>query len=189
MTERTEPSQTSSSEQKSIEELFQTAALILGDQEEAMLTLERAVAQTDADPCAAPEEAFLQARKLVTEIAVSRMILKFRTAFVEEAERPATASCLDMDDLSASGVQPAHLQEVIAGGQSSNLRTWLEQLSPASRVIFVLRAVLGKDNDTVANTLRQSVDDARWNAERVSATFRGALCSLTNTLMHTPVAA
>ena len=177
-----------------VQQLFQTAALILASQEEAIAAFEKAVANAAAEAWAEPSTAYTQTQELLTQYAVERAVALDPQAFAPETLSPASDVCLDTDDWEATGVSASHLNELVAGTGRTRLRDWLEHLRPASRVIFVLRAILGKDGSTVAETLRRASrsasgtgpSSATWTPEQVGQVFRGALCSLATSLVQSP---
>ncbi len=171
----------------SVQELFQTAALILADQAEAIAAFEQAVAASDVDPCADPASAYMHTREVLTQMAVARAVAMNPAAFEPEALTPANDVCLDTDDWAATGLTAQQLSEVVSGSGRTRLRDWLEHLRPAARVIFVLRAILGKDSATVAATLRGAEVKPGWTSEQVGQVFRGALCSLASSLVQAPI--
>lgn len=171
----------------SVQELFQTAALILADQAEAIAAFEQAVAASDVDPCADPASAYMHTREVLTQMAVARAVAMDPAAFEPEALTPANDVCLDTDDWAATGLTAQQLSEVVSGSGRTRLRDWLEHLRPAARVIFVLRAILGKDSATVAATLRGAEVKPGWTSEQVGQVFRGALCSLASSLVQAPI--
>ena len=171
----------------SVQELFQTAALILADQAEAIAAFEQAVAASDVDPCADPASAYMHTREVLTQMAVARAVAMNPAAFEPEALTPANDVCLDTDDWAATGLTAPQLSEVVSGSGRTRLRDWLEHLRPAARVIFVLRAILGKDSATVAATLRGAEVKPGWTSEQVGQVFRGALCSLASSLVQAPI--
>ena len=185
-----EPGAQSSPGAAAVQHLFQTAALILASQDEAVAAFERAVASAEAEAWAEPATAYLQTQELLTRYAVERAVALDPKAFAPEEINPASDVCLDTDDWEATGVSASHLSELVAGTGKTRLRDWLEHLRPASRVIFVLRAILGKDGPAVAETLRRasglSQGAGAWTPEQVGQVFRRALCSLATSLVHSP---
>ena len=176
---------------EAVQELFQTAALILASQDEAIAAFERAVASADIRPSTEPAAVYSQTRDLLTQFAVERAVALDPVAFAPEALDPASDVCLDIDDWEATGLTAGHLTELVAGSGQTRLRDWLEHLRPASRVIFVLRAILGKDSRSVAKVLaeaRGASGTTVWTSEQVGQVFRGALCSLATSLVHAPTA-
>ena len=86
------------------------------------------------------------------------------------------------------------LESMMAGPERERVRTWLESLPTAQRVIFVLRAVAGFRSDEAAALLAESGGAsttgrgaAGWSAEAVREMFRQALCSLASQLIHATV--
>jgi DNA-directed RNA polymerase specialized sigma24 family protein len=177
-----------SSPELGVEELFQTAALILASQEEAVAAFEKAVAVADVEPAAERAQVYRHTRELLTQLAVERAIELDPVAFTPEAIAPASDVCLDTDDWEATGLTASQLTDLVTGTGRTRLRDWLEHLRPASRVIFVLRAILGKDSPEVAAALGKARGGAPWTPAQVGQVFRGALCSLATSLVHAPVA-
>jgi DNA-directed RNA polymerase specialized sigma24 family protein len=181
-------------------ELFQMAALLLGDEAEAVAAVEQAVAQVKADPCSEPEAARLAAEEQLVGTAIRRV----QQLSIESASgsRPDSKSgcqpgaltppdgdvsvsegCVDTDDLSAAGLTQAQLQEMLAHSDRAGLRHWLDGLAAGARVIFVLRAVLGRSSAQAANDLK-GAGCGDWTTAQVGISFRGALCSLTSALLQ-----
>ena len=167
-------------------ELFQTAALLLGDQQEAITTVEKAVASAQLDPCAEPDQALTESRELAIKLAVARAVELSPAAFNPDNVSSGPNVCFDTDDLESTGVTPKQLAQLVSGSGRSQLRDWLEHLQPEARVIFVLRAMLGKDSEAVAASLQKSGAGSGWSAAQVGKVFRGALCSLAGSLVHAP---
>lgn len=168
-------------------ELYKLAALMLGDEGEALNLVEATVEEVEVDPCASEDAGVDTARHHLIEAAVARMNEIDPGAFAAPAGREGPATCIEDDDLSAAGISRAQIAELINGaaktpGSGDRLRAWLEQLPPAQRAIFVQRAVLGWDNGATAATLAGT--EPGWSAAQVGETFRQALCSLANALVH-----
>jgi DNA-directed RNA polymerase specialized sigma24 family protein len=167
--------------------LFQIAALMLGDEQEAVSLVEESVARVEADPCAEGALAYDEARALLVQTAVQRMAGLYPEAFSVPSVAPADAVCLETDDLEAVGLTGEQFGAMISGAR---MREWLERLAPALRAIFVLRAVAGQDGEQTAESLRQS--GARgaqaWRRDQVGAAYRQALCSLASCLMSAQTA-
>lgn len=172
--------------QEAVVELYQLAALMLGDEGEAASLVESTVADVDVDPCASEEAAVDTARHHLVEAAVARMNEAEPGAFAAPAPAGGPAACIEDDDLSAAGISPAQIAELLNGaGSGGQLRSWLDQLPAAQRAIFVQRAVLGWNNDATAASLANgSGTKPAWSAAQVGETFRQALCSLANSLVH-----
>ena len=171
-------------------QLFQIAALMLGDEQEAVSLVEEVVAKVESDPCAEGTLAYAEARTLLVRTAVQRMAGLYPEAFVVPASQPADAVCIETDDLGAAGLSGDQFGALISGAGRAGMQEWLERLAPALRAIFVLRAVAGQDGEQTAESLRQS--GARgaqaWRRDQVGAAYRQALCSLATCLMSAQTA-
>ena len=170
-------------------ELFQLASLLVGDQEQALRLVEECVSTSDLDPCAAEAGAEERVREKLTQSALTWMREHAPESFAVD-ETPATlGGCVETDDLEAAGISSAKLAEMLSGEQRHKLRNWLDELPLAQRAVFVLRAVLGRNNASTAAALKQAGGSAGWTADMVSLMFRSALCSLANQLAHAGVTA
>lgn len=174
-------------------ELFQLASLLVGEQGKALQMIESSLATMEIDPCLDPALAREQARARVVREALRQLVDEQPAAFrAEEPEMSAADPCIQDDDLQSAGMTSTQLRELLEEGSKpelrSGLRDWLEGLPMLQRTIFVQRAVLGQGNDAAANLLREAggKDASGWTPERVSGTFRRALCSLANSLAHAP---
>lgn len=168
-------------------ELYQIAALMLGDETQAVELVEAAVAQTSIDPCNEAEASVDAARHNLVEAAVARLSQADPTGFDAPAISVIQSGCIEDDDLSATGISTAQLSEMIAGPGRRTLRNWLNQLSAVQRAIFVQRAILGWDNSAAAAALSRAAARS-WQPRQVSEIFRQALCSLANSLVHAAAA-
>jgi len=132
-----------------------------------------------------------ESRALLVQLALERAIALDPASFAQE-ETAGRDVCFDTEDLESTGVTAEQLTQMISdtGAARPRLRAWLEHLRPASRVVFVLRAMMGKDSAAVAEELRRAHANGGngWTAEQVGLVFRGALCSLANSLVHAPAA-
>jgi DNA-directed RNA polymerase specialized sigma24 family protein len=171
-------------------QLFQIAALMLGDEQEAVSLVEEVVAKVEADPCAEGTLAYAEGRTLLVRTAVQRMAGLYPEAFDVPTTQPADAGCIETDDLGAAGLSGDQFGALISGAGRAGMREWLERLAPALRAIFVLRAVAGQDGEQTAESLRQS--GARgaqaWRRDQVGTAYRQALCSLATCLMSAQTA-
>jgi DNA-directed RNA polymerase specialized sigma24 family protein len=171
-------------------QLFQIAALMLGDEQEAVSLVEEVVAKVEADPCAEGILAYAEARTLLVRTAVQRMAGLYPGAFVVPASQPVDAVCLETDDLEAAGLSGDQFGALISGAGRAGMREWLERLAPALRAIFVLRAVAGQDGEQTAESLRQSgaTGAQAWRRDQVGTAYRQALCSLASCLVSAQTA-
>lgn len=173
-------------------ELFELASLLVGDEDRALRSIEGALASMEIDPCLNPETAKEQARASVVRSALMELAGEHPAALAT-AEAPVGENpCIQDDDLEAAGVTQNQLREWLRAQEKpelrKGLRAWLEGLPVAQRAIFVQRAVLGQGNEAAASLLRETGGEAAggWTSQRVSQTFRLALCSLANSLAHAP---
>jgi len=165
--------------------LFQTAALLLGDSDDAARLVEETMAEADVDPCADGSQATAVLQNQLVQAAIRELSQREPGSFVVAETDGGNALCIDDDDLSVSGITSAQLSQLLLEGRGQ-LRDWLEHLPAAQRAIFVERALLGRDNAATAQTLRNAGGEtaAGWTADKVSGVFRQALCSLANSLAH-----
>jgi len=166
-------------------QLFQIAALMLGDEQEAVSLVEESVAKVEADPCADAPLAYAEARSRLVETAVRRMAGLYPEAFAVPTAQPANGACIETDDLGAAGLTGELFGALISGAGRAGMREWLERLAPALRAIFVLRAVAGQDGEQTAESLRRSgaTGAQAWRRDQVGNAYREALCSLATCLM------
>jgi DNA-directed RNA polymerase specialized sigma24 family protein len=165
--------------------LFQTAALLVGNEAEAVRLVEETIAGVEVDPCADGEPANALVQNEIVQAAIRQLSRREPQAFAAPIES-GPASCIEGDDLSASGLSAEQLRYLLEGEGRGRLRHWLEHLPPVQRTIFVERAMLGQDNAATAENLRSSGgnDAAGWTADKVSEVFRQALCSLATSLVQ-----
>jgi DNA-directed RNA polymerase specialized sigma24 family protein len=166
--------------------LFQTAALLLGDGDEAVRLVEETMAGAEVDPCADGSQATAVLQNQLVQAAIRELSQREPGSFAAAETGGGNALCIDDDDLSASGITSSQLSQLLLGEGRSQLRDWLEHLPPAQRAVFVERAMLGQDNTATAQTLRTAGGEtaAGWTPDKVSNVFRQALCSLANSLAH-----
>jgi DNA-directed RNA polymerase specialized sigma24 family protein len=165
--------------------LFQTAALLLGNEAEAVNLVEEAVASVEVDPCADAARAQVLVQEQLVQAAIRCLSQREPASFAIAADSPAgSANGIEDDDISAAGISPSQLAYLLEGDGRQQLRGWLEHLPAAQRVVFVERAMLGQDNGATAANLRGNGNAAGWTADRVGEVFRQALCSLATSLIH-----
>ena len=163
-------------------ELYQTAALFVGDESEAMQLVEQTVASVEMDPCADGDAARSAASHELIQRALAR-VAALRPAQMHPSAATDLGGCVETDDLSAAGITREQLEALLSGGDRARMRQWLEGLGPVERSVFVLRAVLGRGGPESAQLLHQTTGDS-WTETHVGGAYRAALCSLASSLVH-----
>jgi DNA-directed RNA polymerase specialized sigma24 family protein len=163
-------------------ELYQTAALFIGDQDEATQLVEQTVANVEIDPCAEGDAARNVASRDLVHRALARVAAKW-PAQMHPTAAGDLGGCVETDDLSAAGVTREQLETMISGVGRSRMRQWLEGLGPVERVVFVLRAVLGRSGPESTELLHKATSEP-WTEAHVGGAYRAALCSLASSLVH-----
>lgn len=161
-------------------EMYQFAALLLGNETEALNLVESTVADVDIDPCANPAAATGLVRDRVLDGALAIMQRHDPASFSQLPAGPAT-SCIEDEAPALSGEE---ISELVADAGRSRLRDWLDRLTQAQRAVFVQRAVLGCTNADTARAINRHSRPSIWTPEAVGHLFRQALCSLATSLVH-----
>jgi DNA-directed RNA polymerase specialized sigma24 family protein len=165
-------------------ELYQIAALMMGDESHAVELVEKVVGEARIDPCAEADASVEAARRALVESAVTRLSKIDPNAFdIPVFPEEASGHCIDDDDLSSAGISTSQLADMLRGPERGRLRDWLNKLPVAQRAIFVERAILGWDNAAAAASLSKAAA-RNWQPRQVSELFRQALCSLATSLVH-----
>jgi DNA-directed RNA polymerase specialized sigma24 family protein len=163
-------------------ELYQTAALFVGDESEAAQLVEQTVACVEMDPCADGDAARGAASRELVRRALSR-VAALRPAQMRPSTDADLGGCVETDDLSAAGITRQQFDYLLTGSGRTRMRQWLEGLAPVERSVFVLRAVLSRSGAESAHLLQQTTGDP-WTEAHVSGAYRAALCSLASSLVH-----
>ncbi|HTZ58833.1 MAG TPA: hypothetical protein VMB49_12075 [Acidobacteriaceae bacterium] len=173
-----------------VSQLFQIAALLLGNEQEAVSLVEETLARVETDPCAEVTLAYAEARTLLVRTAVQRMAGRHPEAFAVPVAQPADNTCIETDDLAAAGLTGEQFGAMISGPGRAGMREWLDRLAPALRAVFVLRAVAGQNGEQTAESLRLSgaTGAQAWRRDQVGRAYRQALCSLATCLMSAQTA-
>ena len=113
-------------------EMYRFAALMLGNEAEALSLVENTVATVDVDPCADPCAAKGLVRERVLDGALEIMHRQDPASF---ADLPAaeSGSCLEDDDAALSGTE---ITELASGAGRGPLRDWLNRLVPGAAGSF-----------------------------------------------------
>jgi len=161
--------------------MYQFAALMLGNEAEALNLVENTVASVDIDPCADPAAAKGLVQERVLDRALEIMQRQDPASFAQVPALASGNSCIEDDSAPLSGAEIANL---VADAGRGPLRDWLARLSQAQRAVFVQRAVLGSSNADTARAINRHSQPSNWTAEAVSRLFRQALCSLASSLLQ-----
>jgi hypothetical protein len=163
-------------------EMYRFAALMLGNETEAVRLVEDTVASVEVDPCADPCAAKGLVRDRVLQGALEILHRQDPASFAVVPAAAPASHCLEEDD--AEILSEPELSALVEGAGRRSLRDWLDRLPGAQRAVFVQRAVLGQDNDATARAINGLVRPAIWTADAVGRLFRQALCSLASSLVH-----
>jgi len=161
--------------------------MLLGEGEESIRLIEQVVATVDLPACHDHVEARHDSRLALGAQAIALLAERNPSALAAPAEEESgPVSCIEDDDLSAAGVTPDELEQMISGPEGHRLRDWLEGLAISLRTVFVLRAVAGLSSGEVAGLLagHGGARAQDWTPDAVRSTFRQALCSLASQLIH-----
>ena len=168
-------------------DLYRVGSMLLGQSEQTLTLIENVILDLDFSSAVSSGEARHQARLSLAAQALESI----QHATPAALAAPSTGdsgpvSCIEDDDLEATGITPAELEQMILGSGSDPLRDWLESLSVAFRAIFVLRAIAGLSSIEVAVLLAEhgGKPAEEWTPDAVRATYRQALCSLATQLIH-----
>ncbi|HUB17176.1 MAG TPA: hypothetical protein VL990_00980 [Acidobacteriaceae bacterium] len=167
--------------ESAVVEMYQFAALMLGNEAEALHLVESTVASVEIDPCADPAAAKGVVRERVLDGALKIMHRQDPASFAKVPPTSAGSPCIENDTVPLSHPE---ISELVAGTERGPLRDWLARLSQAQRAVFVQRAVLGRSNADTARAINRHAQPSIWTAEAVSSLFRQALCSLASSLLH-----
>lgn len=168
-------------------ELYRISSMLLGEGEESIRLIEQVVATVDLPAFRDHVEARHNSRLALGAQAIALLAERNPSALAAPAESESgPVSCIEDDDLSAAGVTPDELEQMISGPEGHRLRDWLEGLSISLRTVFVLRAVAGLSSGEIAGLLAEHGGESalNWTPEAVRSIFRQALCSLASQLIH-----
>lgn len=165
--------------------LYSLASMLVGEGEDSIQLIEAAVANTDVSSSADPEETRKASRKALVSAALQLIAVRDAESLAAPEGLEHADTCIDDDDLDAAGVSREELERMMAGPDRERMRTWLESLPTATRVIFVLRAVGGYSTLETADLLTQHGGPraAGWSGEAVRELFRQGLCSLASQMV------
>ena len=105
--------------------LFQTAALLLGDGDEAVRLVEETMAGADVDPCADGSQATAVLQNQLVQAAIRELSQREPGSFTAAETGGGNALCIEDDDLSAAGsITSSQLHELLHEGAASSATGW-----------------------------------------------------------------
>ncbi|HZP07247.1 MAG TPA: hypothetical protein VFB43_20275 [Terracidiphilus sp.] len=170
--------------------LYNLASMLVGEGEESVRLVEKAVATTDVSTSDGPLEARKSSRMALAKAALDAIVRREPGSLAAPKSVSAPVTCIEDDDLDAAGVSAHDLERMISGPDRARVREWLAKLSAPVRTVFALRAVAGFTSGETAGLLAAhgGPDAARWSPESVRDVFRQGLCSLASQLLHASAA-
>jgi DNA-directed RNA polymerase specialized sigma24 family protein len=165
--------------------LYSLASMLAGEGEDSIRLVETAVANAEVSACSQPEEARLASRRALVAAALELLAVRDAASLASPEGLEHVDTCIEDDDLDAAGMSRDELERMMAGPDRDRVRTWLESLPTAMRIIFVLRAVGGYSTvETAALLARHGGPQAAgWSGETVRELFRQGLCSLASQMI------
>jgi DNA-directed RNA polymerase specialized sigma24 family protein len=170
-------------------ELYTLASMLVGEGEESVGVVEKAIATAEISVCHDAAEARKNSRRALCSVALDVLAQRDPGSLdAPEGLEPAS-TCIEDDDLDAAGVSREELERMIAGPDRDRVRKWLAGLPVAVRTIFVIRAVAGFSAQETAGLLAAHGGPraAGWTTDAVREMFRQGLCSLASQLIQASV--
>jgi DNA-directed RNA polymerase specialized sigma24 family protein len=166
--------------------LYSVASMLVGEGEDGMSLVETAVATAEVSAFSDADEARQSGHLALSTAAVELIATRDPEGLAAPEGLEHAVTCIEDDDLDAAAEAREAMERMIAGPDRDRVRTWLESLPTALRVIYVLRAVTGLTASETANLLALygGPHAAGWTPEAVRELFRQGLCSLASQLIH-----
>jgi hypothetical protein len=166
--------------------LYSVASMLVGEGEESMDLVEAAVATAEVSGYSGIGETLQSSQVALSTAAVELIAARNPEGLAAPEDLEHAVTCIEDDDLDAAAEAREAMERMIAGPDRDRVRTWLESLPTALRVIYVLRAVTGLTASETANllALHGGPHAAGWSPEAVRELFRQGLCSLASQLIH-----
>ena len=161
--------------------LYSLASMLVGEGEDSMALVETAVAAAEVS-----EDVRRSCLVALSTAAVDVIAQRDPNGLAAPQDLEHAVTCIEDDDLDAAAEARESMERMIAGPDRDRVRTWLESLPTALRVIYVLRAVTGLTASETADLLARHGGSraAGWTPEKVRELFRQGLCSLASQLIH-----
>ncbi|HWA95523.1 MAG TPA: hypothetical protein VG844_13050 [Terracidiphilus sp.] len=166
--------------------LYAMASMLVGEGEQSVRLIETAISTAQFVPGESAAEARQSNRRALAAAAIQLLARREPASLATPSDIETGSGCIGDDDLDAAGVSGEELERMISGPDRGRLRTWLESLPTAMRVIFVLRAIAILPAAEIASLLDANGGPAAkgWTAGHVREISRQALCSLASQLLH-----
>lgn len=170
--------------------LYRMASMLVGEGEASVRLVETAVANAEVSVCQDPVVGRKSSRRALGAAALELLAQRDPGSLDAPEGLEPVSTCIEDDDLAATGISTEELENMIAGPERDRVREWLESLPTAMRAVFVLRAVAGFTAAETAALLQThgGAQAAGWNPEAVRELFRQGLCSLASQLIHASAA-
>ncbi|MDE3199530.1 MAG: hypothetical protein KGN79_01315 [Acidobacteriota bacterium] len=166
--------------------LYTMASMLVGEGEQSIRLIETAITTAEFAPGESAAEARQSNRRALAMAAIRLLSERDPDSLAAPTDMDTGGGCIGDEDLDAAGVSGEELEQMLSGPDRGRLRTWLEGLPTAMRVIFVLRAVAVLSAAEIAALLDAHGGPAAksWTAGQVREVSRQALCSLASQLLH-----
>jgi len=166
--------------------LYNMASMLVGAGPESEEVVVAAVNDAEVTCCSRPEEARKSGKRALAREALKLLAARDAESLAAPAGVEHVQTCIENEDLDAAGESGEQLERILAGPDRDRVRTWLESLPTATRVIYVLRAVGGISSPETAALLAAygGPKAAGWTADAVRELFQQGLCSLASQLLH-----
>jgi hypothetical protein len=166
--------------------LYSIASMLVGEGEDSIGLVEKAVATADIAACTDPVEARKSSRLALCAAALDLLADRDAASLAAPQGLEHAAGCIGDDELDAAGVSSAELEQMIAGPERHRVRNWLESLPTEMRAVFVLRAVAAFTTPETTALLQAhgGPQASGWGEDAVREIFRQGLCSLASQVLH-----
>lgn len=169
--------------------LYTLASMLVGEGEDAIRLVESTVVNAEVPAYTEPEQARRASLRALAAAALQFLGQRHPADLAAPEDLAHATTCIADDDLDAAGMSHDELESMLAGPDRDHVRSWLESLPPAMRVIFVLRAVAGFTAAETAALLATNAGPQApgWSPEAVRELFRQGLCSLASQMIKAGV--
>ncbi|HEX8811825.1 MAG TPA: hypothetical protein VF742_07515 [Terracidiphilus sp.] len=166
--------------------LYSIASMLVGEGEESIQLVEAAIAHSEVTCCNTAAQAGLSGKRVLAREALTQIAARDAEALASPGGVEHMQTCIEDDDLDAASAHGEEYERALAGPDRERVRTWLESLPTAMRVIFTLRAVAGIPSSETAALLAAygGPKAAGWSADAVRELFQQALCGLASQVIH-----